>query len=344
MNEKTHTRRKRYVGAYPKKFSEKYKEHNPEQYRDTIEKVMSKGITPAGMHRPIMVNEILSFLNIQPHEIGIDLTIGFGGHSKEILEKLNHTGHLHGIDQDPYELPKTKERLELCGFSDRDFSLHQINFKDFDQVTEGGLDFILADLGVSSMQIDDPKRGFSFREEGPLDLRMNPNAGVPAHIRLLQLSEKDIESMLLDNADEIYAKQIAREITNEKQQGHFIETTQELYRVVSNALTYLPKAIYHEETKKAATRTFQALRIDVNHEYEVLYELLDKLPLYLNQGGRVAILSFHSGEDRLVKKAFKQYFNDGIFKTIEGPIIPSKDEVYQNPRARSAKLRTAIKA
>lgn len=344
MNEKTHTRRKRYAGAYPKKFGEKYKEHNPNQYRDTIEKVMSKGITPAGMHRPIMTEEILSFLNIQPNEVGIDLTIGFGGHSKEILEKLNHTGHLHGIDQDPIELPKTMKRLESYGFSTHDISLHQINFKDFDQVTEGGFDFILADLGVSSMQMDDPKRGFSFREEGPLDLRMNPNTGVPANIRLLQLSEIDIESMLLDNADEIYAKQIAHEITNEKQQGHFIETTQELYRAISNALKYLPKAIYHEEVKKAATRAFQALRIDVNNEFEVLYELLDKLPHHLNPGGRVAILSFHSGEDRLVKKAFKQYFNEGVFKEINGPMIPSKDEVYQNPRARSAKLRTAIKA
>lgn len=344
MEDKNHTRRKRYSGSYPKKFSEKYKEQNPDKYIDTIEKVMRKGNTPAGMHRPIMVEEILSFFDIQPHEIGIDLTIGFGGHSKEMLEKLNHTGHLHGIDQDPLELPKTKERLESYGFTASDFTLHQINFKDLDQVNEKGFDFILADLGVSSMQLDDPQRGFTFREEGPLDLRMNPNVGIPAHIVLLQLSEFKIEQMLVENADEVYAKQIAHEITKEKQQGHFIQTTQELYKVITSALKQLPKAILSEELKKSASRTFQALRIEVNKEYEVLYELLEKLPNHLNPGGRVAILSFHSGEDRLVKKAFKQSFNEGIFKSIDGPIIPSKDEVYHNPRARSAKLRTAIKA
>lgn len=343
MDEKKHTRRKRYSGSYPKKFSEKYKEQNPDKYADTVEKVMRKGNTPAGMHRSIMVDEILSFFDIKPGEIGIDLTIGFGGHSKEMLEKLNHTGHLHGIDQDPLELPKTKERLESFGFAASDFTLHALNFKDLDQIGIEGFDFILADLGVSSMQIDDPKRGFTFREEGPLDLRMNPNMGIPAHIRLLQLSELEIEYMLIENADEVYAKEIAKEITKEKQQGHFIQTTQELYKVISNALKHLPKATFPEELKKAASRTFQALRIDVNSEYEVLYELLEKLPTHLNPGGKVAILSFHSGEDRLVKKAFKQYLNDGIFQSIDGPILPSKEEVYQNPRARSAKLRTAIK-
>ncbi len=343
MEENKHVRRKRYSGSYPKKFSEKYKEQNPNKYTDTIQKVMSKGNTPAGMHRPIMVEEILSFFDIQPNEIGIDLTLGFGGHSKEMLEKLNHTGHLHGIDQDPLELPKTRDRLLAYGFTEHDFTLHQMNFKDFDQVNEKGFDFILADLGVSSMQLDDPQRGFTFREEGPLDLRMNPNSGLPAHIILLEFSQYRIEQMLIENADEVYAKEIAQEITKEKEQGHFIQTTQELYKVISNALQHLSKARLSEELKKAASRTFQALRIEVNKEYEVLFELLEKLPNHLNPGGRVAILSFHSGEDRLVKKAFKEYFNEGIFKVIEGPFIPSKDEVYHNPRARSAKLRTAIK-
>lgn len=343
MSEEKRIRRKRYSGTYPKKFSEKYKEQNPDKYRDTIEKVISKGNTPVGMHRPIMVEEILSFLNIKPNEIGIDLTIGFGGHSKAILEKLNHTGHLYGIDQDPLELPKTKERLESFGFNDNDFTLHELNFKDLDQVSVDKFDFMLADLGVSSMQIDDPQRGFSFREDGQLDLRMNPNIGVPAYITLLQLSEFEIEHMLIENADEVYAKEIAKEITKTKQQGHFIQTTQELYKTISNALKHLPKAIFTEEIKKAASRTFQALRIEVNSEFEVLFELLEKLPNHLNPGGRVAILTFHSGEDRLVKKTFKQYLNEGIFKSIDGPIIPSKDEVYQNPRARSAKLRIAIK-
>lgn len=344
MEEKKRVRRKRYSGTYPKKFSEKYKELNPDKYKDTVEKVLSKGDTPAGMHRSIMVDEILSFFNIQPNQVGLDLTTGFGGHSKAMLEKLQHTGHLHGIDQDPVELPKTKERLESFGFNTSNFTLHQLNFKDLDKINVDGFDFILADLGVSSMQIDDPQRGFTYKEEGPLDLRMNPDVGMPAHLRLLELSEIEIEYMLIENADEVYAKQIAREITKEKQNGRFIQTTTELYKVISKALSHVPKAIYNDELKKALSRTFQALRIDVNHEYEVLFELLDKLPKHLNAGGKVAILSFHSGEDRLVKKAFKQYLNEGIFKEIDGPLIPSKDEVYHNPRARSAKLRTAIKS
>lgn len=343
MDEKKYTRRKRYSGTYPKKFSEKYKEQNPDFYADTVEKVLHKGNTPAGMHRSIMVEEILDFLNIKPGEIGLDLTVGFGGHSKEMLRKLNHTGHLHGIDQDPLELPKTKERLETYGFTSNDFTLHELNFKDLDQIDVTGFDFILADLGVSSMQIDDPARGFTFREDGPLDLRMNPNIGVPAYSRLLQLSEIELEYMLVENADEKYAKEIAKAITAEKQQGHFIQTTQELYKVIQSALNHLLKAVYKDELKKAASRTFQALRIDVNSEYEVLYELLEKIPTCLNTGGRVAILSFHSGEDRLVKKAFKQYVHEGIFQSMDGPILPSKEEVYDNPRARSAKLRIAVK-
>lgn len=343
MEDKKRVRRKRYSGTYPKKYSEKYKEKNPEKYAETIEKVLSKGDTPAGMHRSIMVDEILTFFNIEQNQIGLDLTTGYGGHSQAMLEKLKRTGHLHGIDQDPIELPKTKERLKSYGYNEENFTLHLLNFKDIDQIGINKFDFILADLGVSSMQIDDPSRGFTFREDGPLDLRMNPNIGIPAYIRLLELSEIEIEHMLIENADETYAKEIAHEITKEKHHGRFIETTQSLYQVIGRALSHLPKSNYNDALKKASSRTFQALRIDLNQEYEVLFELLDKLPNYLNEGGKVAILSFHSGEDRLVKKAFKKYLNDGIFKEISGPIVPSKEEVYNNPRARSAKLRTAIK-
>lgn len=343
MSEDKRVRRKRYSGKYPKKFSEKYKEQNPSKYRETVRKVLSKGNTPAGMHRPIMVDEILDFFDIQPGQIGLDLTTGYGGHTKAMLERLNHTGHLHGIDQDPIELPKTKLRLERFGFRENNFTLHALNFKDFDKIHVEGYDFILADLGISSMQIDDPTRGFTFREDGPLDLRMNPDVGLPASIRLLELSEKEIEYMLLENADEPYAKEIAHEITKAKLEGKFIETTLDLHDAVKRALGHVSKKIIEDVLKKSLSRTFQAIRIDVNHEYEVLFELLDKLPKYLKPGGKVAILSFHSGEDRFVKKAFKQYYNEGIFQSITGPDIPSKDEVYQNPRARSAKLRTAIK-
>ncbi len=343
MENNKRIRRKRYSGNYPKKFEEKYKEQNPLKYEDTIQKVMEKGNNPAGMHRPIMVDEIITFFDIKPNQIGLDLTLGFGGHTKEMLQRLNHTGHLHGIDQDPIELVKTKERLESFGYTSSDFTVHHLNFKDFNQTNVKGFDFILADLGVSSMQIDDPSRGFTFREDGPLDLRMNPNQGVPAYIRLLELSESEIRGMLIENADEVYAKEISKEIILERQKGNLCETTKAFYNVIAQALKDVSINIYEDELKKAATRTFQALRIDVNSEYEVLFELLDKLPNYLNPGGKVAILSFHSGEDRLVKKAFKHFYNNGIYSQINGPLIPSKDEVYHNPRARSAKLRTAIK-
>src|SRR5690554_268328 len=343
MEENKRVRRKRYSGLYPKKYNEKYKEKNPEKYNETVQKVIKKGNTPAGMHRSIMVDEILDFFDIKPGQVGIDLTTGFGGHSKEMLKKLNHTGHLHGIDQDPIELPKTRARLESYGFSKDNFTLHQLNFKDFDEIDIEGFDFILADLGVSSMQIDNPERGFTFREEGPLDLRMNPEVDIPAYVRLLEMSEIEIEHMLIENADEIYAKEIAKEITKAKIQGKYIQTTLDLHHVIASALQKISKQVYEEELKRSSSRTFQALRIDVNSEYEVLFEMLDKLPSKLNPGGKVAILSFHSGEDRLVKKAFKQYLNDGLFSMTEGPILPSKEEVFNNPRARSAKLRIAIK-
>ena len=343
MEENKPKRRKRYSGKYPKTFEEKYKEQNPDQYQDVIDHVIEKGNTPAGMHRSIMVDEILAFLDIKPGEIGLDCTLGFGGHSKKMLEKLNHTGHLHATDLDPIELPKTEQRLLSAGFAKDIFSLHNINFKDIDQIPVSGFDFILADLGVSSMQIDDPSRGFTYKFNGPLDLRMNPQIGVPASQRLLELSQDEIEGMLIDNADELYAKAIALEISKSLQNGHFIETTKDLYKVIQKALSTLPKAIQEESIKKAAQRTFQALRIDVNQEYQALYDLLEKIPVLLNKGGRVAILTFHSGEDRLVKKAFQYYQRQGIYSSVVGPVLPSLKEVHDNPRARSAKLRCAIK-
>jgi 16S rRNA (cytosine1402-N4)-methyltransferase len=344
MEEQKPKRRKRYSGKYPKTFEEKYKEQQPDKYQDVIAHVMEKGNTPAGMHRSIMVDEILSFLNIKPGEVGLDCTLGFGGHSKHMLTVLNHTGHLHATDLDPIELPKTEQRLIDAGFTKDDFSLHNINFRDLDQIPVDGFDFVLADLGVSSMQIDDPTRGFTFKFDGPLDLRMNPHIGIPANIRLLELTADEIEGMLIENADEVYAKEIATEITKSTARGELIESTKDLHKVIQKALSKLPKSIQEEAIKKASQRTFQALRIDVNQEYEALYDLMEKLPLLLKPGGRVAILTFHSGEDRLVKKAFQYYQRQGVYSVVTGPDLPSLQEVHDNPRARSAKLRCAIKA
>ena len=200
-------------------------------------------------------------------------------------------------------------------------------------------DFVLADLGLSSMQIDNPDRGFSFKHDGPLDLRLNPEKGITARDRLKKLSQEEIEEMLIQNSDEPYAKPIARAITKEMNKGVDIASTKQLSQIIT-ALTLIP----FDERKKSCQRTFQALRIDINKEYEVLSEFLDKLPHLLNKGGRVAILTFHSGEDRLVKKAFKQFNKEGLYSEVARDVIrPSAEECYINPRAHSAKMRWAIK-
>lgn len=174
-NQAQHKRRVRYKGKYPKKFEEKYKELQPEKYQDTVQHVIRKGNTPAGMHISIMVKEILDFLQIQPGETGFDATLGYGGHTKAMLECLHGDGHMYATDVDPEESAKTKKRLEELGYGEDMLSIRLQNFCTIDEIAKevGGFDFILADLGVSSMQIDNPKRGFSFKVDGPLDLRLN---------------------------------------------------------------------------------------------------------------------------------------------------------------------------
>jgi 16S rRNA (cytosine1402-N4)-methyltransferase len=343
----THKRRPRYKGTHPRKFENKYKELNPEKYADTIEKVIQKGNTPAGMHRSICVDEILDFFQLTPGQIGLDATLGYGGHSLEMLKKITPNGHLYAIDADPIELEKTKNRLLDLGYGPDVLTIQNINFSDIDYLAldSGLFDFVLADLGLSSMQIDNPERGFTFKSDGPLDLRMDPSKGISAAMRLRELSKEEIEGMLVENADEPFAKQISKEIIASYSRGHMIDTTKQFYEVIKNALSFLPIGERDAATKKAAQRTFQALRIDVNHEFDVLYDFLEKLPKILKPGGRIAILSFHSGEDRLVKKSFKYFYNQSIYKEIsKGPIRPSMDEQTSNSRSRSAKLRWAIKA
>jgi 16S rRNA (cytosine1402-N4)-methyltransferase len=222
-----------------------------------------------------------------------------------------------------------------------------MNFSDIDKIVpeSGPLNFVLADLGVSSMQIDNPERGFSFKSEGPLDLRLNPEKGESAAERLKTMSQEELEGMFIENSDEPHAEVIARAIIAANKKGIDIKTTTILKQIIADALTFIPEKIRKEEIKKTCQRCFQALRIDVNSEFEVLYEFLEKLPMVLAPGGRVAILSFHSGEDRLVKKSFQHFFREGIYREIApGPIKPSAEECNTNSRARSAKLRWAIKA
>lgn len=344
--EQKHKRRVRYKGTHPTNYKEKYKELNPEKYADDIAKIISKGNTPAGMHIPICVKEILEILQITPGQTGLDATLGYGGHTLEMLKCLNSKGRLYAIDVDPIELPRTKERLERLGYGSQILEIKQMNFSQIDEITsESGLfNFVLADLGVSSMQIDNPERGFTFKAEGPLDLRLNPETGISAADLLKDMTLFEIEDMLIENADEPHAAVIARAILSSINKGIDILTTTQLRNIIKDAMKYVPK-IKENDIKKSCQRTFQALRINVNKEFEVLDEFLEKLPDVLAPGGRVAILTFHSGEDRRVKKSFQRLFREGVYSEIApDPIRPSSEECHANSRARSAKLRWAIKS
>ena len=333
MEEKIHKRRVHYSGTHPKRFEEKYKEHDPEKYADTIEKVISKGSTPAGMHISICVNEILDFLQIQPGQQGLDATLGYGGHTRRMLEKLQGKGHMYALDVDPIEIVKTKQRLAEAGYGEDILTIKQTNFRNIDQVAEEaeGFDFILADLGVSSMQIDNPDRGFTYKFDGPLDLRLDPEKGESAAERLREVSYEELVGMFQENSDEPYAEEIATVIMKRNRTKNYVETTTQMKDAIEEALAFVPEKDRKEAVKKSCQRCFQALRIDVNSEFEVLYDFLDKLPDALRPGGRVAILTFHSGEDRLVKRAFKAG-------------AKAAEECARNPRARSTKMRWAVKA
>lgn len=346
--EQPHKRRVRYSGKYPKKFSEKYKELDPEKYGDTVAHVMAKGNTPAGTHIPIMVQEILDVLDIKPGEQGFDGTLGYGGHTRAMLDKLQGEGHLYSGDVDTIEMPKTEKRLREAGYGENIWTPRFMNFADIDKLAEevGGFDFVLADLGVSSMQIDNPERGFTYKAEGPLDLRLNPNAGVPASQRLWELSTDELAGMLEENSDEPYADEIAQQVMKDLHRGVPITTTTALYKEIELALANIrmSKEERKEALKKSGARVFQALRIDVNSEFEVLYAFMEKLPKALRPGGRVAVLTFHSGEDRIVKKAFQAFQREGIYSDVAHDVIrPSKEECYRNSRAHSTKLRWAKK-
>ena len=333
-------RRPRYKGTHPRHFAEKYKELSPEQHAAEQEKVRARGHTPAGTHRSIMVDEILAVLDPKPGEVALDATLGYGGHARELLPRLLPGGRLFGVDVDPLELPRTEARLRELGFGEDVLTVRRMNFAGLPrlQAESGGFDVVLADLGVSSMQIDNPARGFTWKAEGPLDLRLNPQRGRSAAELLATLDERTLTELLIENSDEPHAALIARAV-----QGQAIRTTRDLAHLVRTAL----HTAFHEderdaETKKALQRTFQALRIAVNDEFTVLDQFLSLLPGVLHPGGRVAILTFHSGEDRRVKKAFQAGLRDGIYAEVAPePLRASPEERRANPRSTSAKLRWA---
>lgn len=346
-NQEQHKRRVRYKGTHPRKYNEKYKELQPDKYPETVERVIKKGSTPVGMHISICVKEILEFLQIQPGQKGLDATLGYGGHTQAMLECLQGKGHIYGLDVDAVEQEKTRKRLEALGYGPELLTVRKLNFANIDQVAAevGTFDFVLADLGVSSMQIDNPDRGFSYKNEGPLDLRLDSEKGISAAERLKDISREELEGMLAENSDEPYAAEISRAVISARRKGTAIDTTTKLRRLVEEALSFLPEGERKEAVKKSCQRTFQALRIDVNSEFEVLEEFLKKLPDILSPGGRAAILTFHSGEDRLVKKSFKRLKKQGVYSEIADEVIrPTAEECNMNSRARSTKMRWAVKA
>ncbi len=341
-------RRPRYRGTHPRFFREKYKELNPGKYPGTIEKVTTSGKTPAGSHRPICLPEILELLAPKPGDLAVDATLGYGGHAREIVQRVLPGGRLIGLDVDPMELPKTEARLRALGIPEEALVVRRMNFAGLPRLLASlglrGADCILADLGCSSMQLDNPARGFSFKEEGPLDLRMNPNHGRPAAAWLAEASEDELSRAFEEDADEPRARLIAQALVAARCRAP-INSTSQLVRIIEDALKGGPRAGRDAQSKGAVQRVFQALRIEVNDEFSSLETFLRFLPDCLVPGGRVAILAFHSGEDRRAKKAFQEGFRAGIYAQVAREVIrPSPEEIRANPRSASAKLRWAIRS
>ena len=337
-------RRPRYKGTHPRRFEEKYKELNADKYAQDVDKVMKSGRTPAGSHRPICVQEILQVLDPKPGQTGLDATLGFGGHAQELLTRIIPGGRLFAIDVDPIEIVRTEARLRGLGFSEKELIVRRINFAGIPKLlldAGGGFDFILADLGVSSMQLDNPARGFTYKVEGPLDLRLNPQRGQPASALIRTISEKDLEEMLRAHSDEPYALAIAKVICKSREE---ISTTTALAEAVRKAISRAAPSNPEEETTRSIRRTFQALRIAVNDEFSALDQFLRNLPHCLKPQGRVAVLTFHSGEDDRVVRSFNNGFEAGIYEDVgRDPIRATSQERYDNPRSKSAILRWAVK-
>ncbi|MCK4994266.1 MAG: 16S rRNA (cytosine(1402)-N(4))-methyltransferase RsmH [Candidatus Omnitrophica bacterium] len=337
-------RRIRYKGTHPRHFDEKYKELNFESYPSEVEKVIKSGKTPAGTHRPVCVNEVIDVLKPMSGQIGVDATLGFGGHAEELLKRISPNGRLFALDIDPVEIARTEKRLRSMGFSDRELVIKRSNFAGMFKLLKeagGGFDFILADLGVSSMQLDNPARGFTFKREGPLDLRLNPERGRTASALIRSLEEKQLEALFIENSDEPCAKQIAQAVFKNRNK---INTTTELANAIARALGNKSFRDGDNMIKDSIRRVFQALRIEVNEEFSVLEQFLRNLPFCLKTQGRVAILSFHPGEDNRIVDSFEQGRIAGLYADISSiPIRPSAKEQSSNPRSQSARLRWAIK-
>jgi len=309
-----------------------------------VQKILASGKAPAGMHRPIMVDEVLRCLQPVSGEVAVDCTLGGGGHAQAILEQLQPGGRLIGLDIDPLELPRTEARLRAAGFGAGTFVARHGNFADLARVlaAEGlaAANLILADLGVSAMQAESPDRGFSYKTTGPLDMRMDPSHGEPASQLLARLTEEQLAVVLTENADEPHARLIASLLKQTP-----VTTTHAAERVVRTGLNAAFPHLAKTDVKMSVRRTFQALRIAVNDEFTALDALLRSLPQCLAPGGRAVMLTFHSGEDRRVKKAFRTGYRAGVYSAVAVDVIRStKIETFANRRASAAKLRWAVRA
>ncbi len=338
--EKRPPRRKRYSGKNPRRFEDKYKELDPGRYGETVAKVIASGKTPAGSHIPILVEECMEALALEPGMAGVDATLGYGGHAAEILKRIVPGGRLLGMDLDPVELPRTAERLRSCGYGPGVFEAVRSNYAGIAKALAvreiPAVDFVFADLGCSSMQLDDPVRGFSFKLAGPLDMRMNPGRGLSAAEWLARVDREKLAEVLADCSDEPRAERVAEVLAGKRFSG-----TLDLARTIRDAVRELDEA----EAERTVRRVFQAVRIAVNEEFSGLDAFLRALPGCLKSGGRAAVLTFHSGEDRRVKKSFKSGVNDGTFSAMsEGVIVADAEERRRNPRSSSAKLRWVRKA
>ena len=339
-----HKRRIRYAGTHPHTFSEKYKELNPEKYKEDIRHIIARGDTPAGTHRPVCLQEVLSILNPKPGETAVDATLGYGGHTTEILKRIQPGGMLYGIDVDSAELSKTESRIRAEGFGPETFAAVHANFEALPQILSSVnhpcVDMILADLGVSSMQLDNPERGFTFKNDGPLDMRMDQKTGETAAHLLTRIPEGKLAFLLRNNADEPDAGIIAHAIFQNREK---MTTTEALSGLIKETLSGVKRSEY--DIAKSERRVYQALRIDVNEEFQALDTLLKNLPYCLKSGGRAVILTFHSGEDERVVRSFNEGKECGIYSAVQDKEIrESKEERYSNPRSRSVRLRWAVRS
>jgi 16S rRNA (cytosine1402-N4)-methyltransferase len=389
-----HRRRPRYSGTHPKSYAQKYKEHNLTAYPEIEAHLRTKGNTPAGTHVPVLVEEVMTCLKPGPGDIVVDGTVGYGGHALEFIKRITPGGRLIGLDVDAAELERTRSRL---GQASVPVSFYRSNFagiaKVLNQEKLDGFDILFADLGISSMQIDNPERGMSYKHEGPLDMRMDDRLKQTGADLLNSLPEDELAKALWELADEPDHRRIAQRIAARRAVEPITRTSQ-LVQLVFDAKGLNPKTwrqqhnvarasrpcttwrgrgdpkrdasrlgtlpalekqgqdglATHKGWKPSppsslhpAARTFQALRILVNDELGSLRELLRVAPYCLHPGGRIGIVSFHSGEDRLVKQSFRDGVRNGTYESAaEEVITPGIEETRSNPRSASAKFRWAL--